>query len=51
MDNKHIFYRLTLGHFIAEKQPNDLILEQGNRIQFDDKDKKVSYYVTLLGVS
>ena len=50
MDNKHIFYRLTLGHFIAEKQPNDLILEQGNRIQFDDKDKKVSYYVTLLGV-
>ena len=50
MDNKHIFYRLTLGHFISEKQPNDLILEQGNRIQFDDKDKKVSYYVTLLGV-
>ena len=50
MDNKHIFYRLTLGHFISEKQPNDLILEQGNRIQFDDKDKKFSYYVTLLGV-
>ena len=50
MDNRNFFYRLTLGHFISEKESKELLLEQSKRIQFDDKEKKVSYYVTLLGV-
>ena len=50
MDNRNFFYRLTLGHFISEKESDELLLEQSNRILFDDKKKKVSYYVTLLGV-